>query len=101
MYAKETCPNNSVGSDQDEAEIHYNRLSSQEWCNCRKSEKMPPSLEGMCCHKIPAGKAFQLKFKARLSWNTSVLEFFAVEFNCVGNHFFEGVFVRNFLDVIF
>ena len=31
----------SVGSDQDEAEIKYDRLSTQEWCTCKKSEKMP------------------------------------------------------------
>ena len=41
----------------------------------------------MCCHEIPAVKAFYLKFKARLSWNTAVLDFFSVEFNCAGNHF--------------
>ena len=54
-----------------------------------KCEKMPLSLECVCCHKIPAIKGFQLKFKATLSWNTAVLKFFAVEFNCVGNHFLE------------
>ena len=43
-------------------------------------------------HEIPAVKAFHLKFKARLSWNTDILEFFAVEFNCVGNHFLEESF---------
>ena len=46
----------------------------------------------MCCHEVPAVKAFHLKFKAGLSWNTAVLEFFAVEFNCVGNHFLEEFF---------
>ena len=46
----------------------------------------------MCCHEIQAVKAFHLKFKARLSWITAVLEFFAVEFNCVGNHFLEEFF---------
>ena len=33
-----------------------------------------------------------LKFKARLSRDKAVLEFFAVEFNCVGNHFLEEFF---------
>ena len=30
----------SVGSDQDEAKIQYDRWSTQEWCNCENSEKM-------------------------------------------------------------
>ena len=46
----------------------------------------------MCCHEIQAVNAFHLKFKARLSWITAVLKFFAVEFNCVGNHFLEAFF---------
>ena len=46
----------------------------------------------MCCHEIPAVKAFHLKFIARLPWNTAVLRFFAVEFNYVGNHFVEKFF---------
>ena len=41
---------------------------------------------------IQAVKAFHLKFKARLSWITAVLKIFAVEFNCVGNHFLEEFF---------
>ena len=89
VYAKQTRPNNSVRSDQDEAEIQYVRLSTQEWCNCEKCEKMLTSLECVCCHEIPAVKASHLKFKARLSWNTAVLDFFAAEFCCVGNHFLE------------
>ena len=44
------------------------------------------------CHEIPAVKSFHLKFKARLSQNTIVLEVFAVEFNCVGNYFLEEFF---------
>ena len=50
---------------------------------------MSNSLEYVCYYEIPAVKAFNLEFKARLSWNTAALEFFAVEFNCVGNHFLE------------
>ena len=42
--------------------------------------------------KIQAVKAFHLKFKARLSWITAILKIFAVEFNCVGNHFLEEFF---------
>ena len=79
--------NYSIGSGQDEVEIQFDRLSAKEWCNCEKCEKVPTSLECMCCHEIPAVKACYLKFKGRLSWNTAVLEFFVVEFNCVGNHF--------------
>ena len=47
---------------------------------------------GVYCHEIQAVRAFHLKFKARLSWNTAVLEIFAMEFNCVGNHFLEEFF---------
>ena len=89
---KQTLPNYSVENDKDEAEIQYDRLSTLEWRSCEKCEKLSTSLECVCCHKIPAVKAFHLKFKARLSWNTAVLEFFAVEFNCVGNHFLEESF---------
>ena len=46
----------------------------------------------LCCHEIQAVKAFPLKFKARLSWITAVLKIFAVEYNCVGNHFLEEFF---------
>ena len=53
---------------------------------------MSTSLECVCHHEIPAVKAFYLKFKAKLSWNAAVLESFAVEFNCVGNHFLEDPF---------
>ena len=69
-------------SDQDEAEIQYDRLSTLESCNCEKCEKMSISLECLCYNEIPAVKAFHLKF----------LEFFAVGFNCVGNHFLEDSF---------
>ena len=89
---RQTRPNYHVGSDQDEAEIQYDRLSKLEWCKCEKCEKMSTSLECVCYHKIPTVKAFHLKFKARLPWNTAVLEFFPVEFNCVGNHFLEESF---------
>ena len=33
MCTKQTHPNYSVGSDQDETEIQYDRWSTQEWCN--------------------------------------------------------------------
>ena len=92
MCIKQTHPNYSVRSDQDEAVIQYDRLSTLEWCNCKKCEKMSTSLECMCYPEIPAVKAFPLKFKAKLSWNTDVLEFFAVEFNCVGHHFLKESF---------
>ena len=92
VCVKQTRPNYSVGSDQDEAEIQYDRLSTLEWCNCEKCEKMSISLEWVCYHKILAIKAFHLKFKSRLSWNTAVLEFFAVEFDCVRNHFLQEFF---------
>ena len=79
--AKQTRPNYGVGSDQDEAEAQFDRLSAQEWCTCEKCEKMPTAdrLQCVCCHEIPAVKAFHLKFEARLSWNKTVnwkLEFF-------------------------
>ena len=35
----------SVGSNQDEGEIQYDRLSTLEWCNCEKCEKISTSLE--------------------------------------------------------
>ena len=35
MRIKQTCPNFSVGSDQGEAKIQYDRLSTLEWCNCK------------------------------------------------------------------
>ena len=92
VCVKQTCPNYSIGSDQNEAEIQYDRLSTLEWHNCEKCKKMSTSLECVCCHEIPAVKAFHLKFKARLSWKSAVLEFFAVEFHWVGNHFLEESF---------
>ena len=51
----------------------------------------------MCCHKIQAVKAFCLKFIASLSWVIAVLKIFAMEFNCVGNHFLDEFFRRVFL----
>ena len=75
VSAKRTRPSYNDGSDQDEPETHNNRLSSQEWCNCQKCEKMQTGLECVCCHEIPEVKAFHLKDKARLSWNTVALEF--------------------------
>ena len=40
MCVKQTSPNYSVGSDQDEAQIQYDRLRRLKWCNCEKCEKM-------------------------------------------------------------
>ena len=95
MCTKQAHPNYSVGYP---LQIQHDRLSTQEWCNCEKCEKIPTSLECLHCHEIPAFKAFHLKFKARLSWNTAVLELFALEFNCEENYFLE-VFLRNFLEI--
>ena len=53
---------------------------------------MSTSLECAYYHEISAVKAFHLNIKARLSWNAAVLEFFAMEFNCIGNHFLEESF---------
>ena len=92
VCANQTRPNYSVGSNQDEAEIQYDQWSTQEWCNCEKCEKMSSSYECACCHEIQAVKAFHLKSKARLSWITAVWDIFAVEFNCIGNHFLEKFF---------
>ena len=66
VSTKRTRSNYDDGSDQDELETHNNRLSSQEWCNCQKSEKIPTRLECVWCHAIPEVKAFHLKGKARL-----------------------------------
>ena len=50
-----------------------------ELCNCEECENVSTSLECVCYLEIPAVKAFYLNLKARLSWNTVVLDFFAVE----------------------
>ena len=39
----QTHPDYSVGSNQDEVEIQYDRWSTQEWCSCEKCEKMSTS----------------------------------------------------------
>ena len=75
MCPKQTRPNYNNESDQDEPETQHNRLSSPEWCNCQNCEKMPIRLKCVCCHEIPEVKAFHVKGKARLSWNTAALEF--------------------------
>ena len=90
--ANQTRPNYSVGSEQDEAEIQYDRWSTPEWCICEKYEKISTRKECVCCHEIQAVNAFHLKFKARLSWVTAVLKIVALEFNCAGNHFLEEFF---------
>ena len=92
VCTKITCLNYSVGSHQDETEIQYDRLSTQEWCNCENCEVMQTSLECVCSHKILEVKVFHFKCKARVSWNAAVLEFYAVEFNCEGNYFLEEFF---------
>ena len=94
VCAEQICPNYSVGSDQDEPETQFDRSSTQEWWPVKnvKKRQLPTSLECVCCHEILVVKAFNLKFKAQFSLNTAVLEFFAVEFNCVGNHFLEEFF---------
>ena len=43
VCANQTRPNYSVGSEQDEAEIQYDRWSTPEWCNCEKCEKISTS----------------------------------------------------------
>ena len=68
--------------------VHKNGAAVKKLKICQ----LPTSLQCLCCHKIPAVKAFHLKFKARFSWNTVVLEIFAVGFNCVGSHFLEEFF---------
>ena len=71
VCAKQTHPNCSVGSNQDEAGIQHDRLSTQEWCKCEKCEKMSNNFKCVCSRKIPEVQAFPLKCKTRLSWNTS------------------------------
>ena len=41
VCAKQTRPNYSVKSNQDEAETQFDRLSTQQWCTCEKCEKIP------------------------------------------------------------
>ena len=43
VCANQTRPNYNVGSDQDEAEIQYDRWSAPEWCICEKCEKISTS----------------------------------------------------------
>ena len=43
VCANQTRPNYSVGSEQDEAEIQYDRWGTPEWCNCEKCEKISTS----------------------------------------------------------
>ena len=53
-------------------------------------------LESERYHKILEVKAFHFKCKVRLSWNTAVLEYFALKFNYEGNHFLEEFFSEIF-----
>ena len=48
------------------------------------------TIQNICI--IQAVKTFHLKFKARLSWIAAVLKMFALELNCIGNHFLEEFF---------
>ena len=91
VYTKRTRPSYKDGSDQDEPETHQNRLSSQEWCNCQKCEKMSTGLECVCFHEIPEVKGFHLNGKARLSWNTAALQFTEV---VVCRYFSKYVFLK-------
>ena len=43
VCANRICPNCSVGSEQDEAEIQYDRWGTPEWCNWEKYEKISTS----------------------------------------------------------
>ena len=43
VCANQTRPNYTVGREQDEAQIQYDRWSTQEWCNCEKCEKISTS----------------------------------------------------------
>ena len=43
VCANQFCPNCSVGSEQDEVEIQYDRWRTQEWCNWEKCEKISTS----------------------------------------------------------
>ena len=43
VSTKQIRPNYSGGSEQDKAEIQYDRWSTQEWCSCEKYEKMSSS----------------------------------------------------------
>ena len=93
---KQTRPSYNHGSDPVEPETHHNRLSSQEWCNCQKCEKMPTGLECVCCHEIPEVKTLHLKGKARLSCNTAALEFKEVVFcRCFSKYVFLKISVHS------
>ena len=43
VYANQIRPNCSVGSEQDEAEIQYDRWSTPQWCSWEKCEKISTS----------------------------------------------------------
>ena len=43
VCAKQTRPNYNVGSEQDEAEVQYDRWNTPEWCTCEKCEKISTS----------------------------------------------------------
>ena len=43
VCANQTRPIYSVGSDQDEEEIQYDRWITPEWCTCEKCEKISTS----------------------------------------------------------
>ena len=75
---------------------------------------MPIELECVCCHEMPEVKAFHLRDKARLSWNTAALEFtglvvcrcfskyvflkislYSLESTCVGVAFLKRCFLES------
>ena len=71
-------PSYSNRKDLDEPEALRDRLSSQEWCcNCKNCEKILTSLECVVLPRKSEIKAFHLKGKTKLSWNTVALEFLA------------------------
>ena len=80
-YSLNLCPLNELGQVTTIEATKMNQKpskkdsSSQEFCNCQHCRKMQTRLECACCHEIPEVEALHLKGKARLSWNTVVLEF--------------------------
>ena len=67
VSSEQICPSYIDGSDHDKAEIQHDRLSSQEWCNCKNCGKMPTILECVFCRKILEVKAFHLELQTKLS----------------------------------
>ena len=76
-------------------EVHKNGATVKNVKRCQ------PVKNACAVMKFRQLRLFQLKFKARLSLITAILEIFAVEFNCVGNDFlkvfFSGISWKSFL----